>query len=198
MRPTAPIAGRMVRFGVMNVAGGPFACCWSRRCKSFSRMWFGTSAGGAEERLPTTPPFALPHRRYVKQAVLACSAEYLGNDKASYRTVARGALLPYGYETKPGMPMDNRQLSPSTVWRWVAWLGNMRATLQAAYRLIRQKAPQSPLPRQTWAFPPRKYRSKQRARQLARAARMVLAEHVFRRLFATEMFPNFGTAHGFG
>lgn len=198
MRQHVPIAELVVRFAAMIGAPGRFESFSNQRCKSFPRIWFGTSAGFARGASPTIPPFALPRKRYVKQAIVARTAEYLGNDKATYRSVVRGARLPYGYETKPGAPIDNRQLSPTTVWRWIAWLANMPGLLQSVHELIRQKAPETPLLRQTWAFPPSKYRSKQRARQLVEAARMLLAEQVFRRLFSSEMFPYYGIAHGFG
>lgn len=140
----------------------------------------------------------MPHKRYVKQSLFDRAGEYLGNDKATYRSAVRGALLPFGYETPRGAPIDDRQLSPTTVWRWIWWLASMPATLQAVHGLIRQKAPQSPIFRQAWGFPPRKYRSKNRLGQLIEAARMLLANRIFRQLFLTEMFPSYGTAQGFG
>ena len=39
-------------------------------------------------------------------------------------------------------------LAPSTVWRWLSWLGEMTDTLRAAWGLIREKEPNSTLHRQ--------------------------------------------------
>ena len=140
----------------------------------------------------------MPHKRYAKEAILSRTAEYVGHDEASYRTVVRGKLLPLGYETEPESPTDERRLSPSTVWRWISWLAAMPETLQAAAVLIRRKSPASPLFRQVWAFPSRKCRSQKRSGELGQAARMLLTCRVFSELFPNEMFPYFGIVHGFG
>ena len=97
--------------------------------------------------------------------------------------------IPAGKDCVPG-------LAPSTVWRWLSWLGGLENMLREACQLIRQKAPGSALHREAWPVSARKYRSEARRQTLQRAAQCLVSEPLFRELFDQEMFPNFATAHG--
>lgn len=201
------------------VGDAPFESSLTRPSSSCVPGSCDPSAAPAAEPSPTTHPFALPFQRYVKDAVLQRSADYLANEPRSYRHVARDGHRPITYEspacgadrTASVVPrgdgpatidvrclspatIDERSLSPATIWRWVGWLGALRAALRTALELIRQKDPRSTLHRQVCAVPVHKYRTPARRTLLEHALRLLLAAAVFRRLFAEELFPRYATA----
>lgn len=91
---------------------------------------------------------------------------------------AKGRKLPVG-------------LAPSTVWRWLSWLGGMPGTLRSAWDLIRQKEPNSTLHRQSWAVPPGKYRSEKRRNALQQAMQLLAVDRVCEKLFGVGIFPRY-------
>ena len=145
---------------------------------------------------PITRPFALPRKRFVKQPVLEKASEYLGTDH-SYRKTAEheGMAIMYDDRARPNErgPVG---LAPSTVWRWLSWLGGMTDTLRAAWGLIREKEPNSTLHRQPWAVTTRKYRSLNRQHTLQQAMQLLAADRVCERLFGDGIFPRYATGRG--
>lgn len=136
------------------------------------------------------PPFALPHKRFVKQVVLEHSLKFLADDQATYQTATRGELVPLGYEASTA----GKQLRGSTIWRWSGWLGSLKTMLNQVTRLIREKHPQDDLHRIAYDFPARKYRSPTRRERLQDAARLLLqAFPKMRGLFQTDIFTAFAT-----
>jgi hypothetical protein len=149
---------------------------------------------------PTTPPFALPDKQFVQPAVVEKAQAYLGTDH-SYRQVVRHQRQAIVYDDRqPEVPRRGGEpligLAPSTVWRWLSWLGGLSHTLHAACDLIRQKAPASALHREPWALSPRKYRSPQRQETLQQAMQLLAANRLMLRLFGSEIFPQFATRQG--
>lgn len=156
----------------------------------------------------------MPFKRYVKDAVIQRPADYLAHEQRSYRHVSRDGRLSMAYRSQtseaagmgrsvatPGdacAAIDERRFSHVTIWRWLGWLGAMRAALRTALELIRQKDPRNTLHRQVCAVPAHKYRTPARRTLLEQALRLLLAAAVFRRLFAEELFPRFATADGDG
>jgi hypothetical protein len=128
--------------------------------------------------------------------------EYLGSASSSYRGSCQSAGRPLVYDDQqdsgaPGLAKAAAALAPSTVWRWLSWLGDrLQKTLQAARQLIREKEPGSTLHREAWAVAPRKYRSDARRQTLQRALEAIVTQEVFQRLFGKAIFPNFATAYG--
>ena len=154
----------------------------------------------AASRSRITRPFAVPHRRYARLPVREKAKEYLGTD-ASYRTVSHHQGMPILYDDREAnsIPAGKDRvpgLAPSTVWRWLSWLGSLQNILREASQLIRQKAPGSALHREPWPLSTRKYRSDTRDQTLQRAAQCLVIEPLFQELFGRKMFPNFATAHG--
>ena len=94
-------------------------------------------------------------------------------------------------EVQPGIG-----LAPSTLWRWLSWLGGMPKALRAAWGLIRQKEPQSTLHRQSWTVPPGKYRSQHRQATLEQAMQLLAADRVCEGLFGGGIFPRYATGQG--
>ena len=89
----------------------------------------GASAAASGSR--TTRPFALPRKRFVQAPVLEKAGEYLGTEH-SYRRTVKDKGMPIMYDNRK--PAKGRQpvgLAPSTVWRWLSWLGGMPGTLRA-------------------------------------------------------------------
>jgi len=139
----------------------------------------------------------LPHKRFVKEPVLEKSSEYLGTEH-SYRKTVEDQGMPIMYDDRK--PAEKRQpvgLAPSTVWRWLSWLGGMGDTLRVAWELIRQKEPNSTLHRQPWAVSPAKYRSPKRQETLVAAMQVLAADRVCERIFSTGIFPRYATSRGF-
>lgn len=87
-------------------------------------------------------------------------------------------------------------LAPSTVWRWLSWLGGMPGTLRAAWDLIRQKEPDATLHRQLWVVSPRKHRSEQRRDMLLEAMQLLAVDRVCQGFFGTGLFPRYATSRG--
>ena len=84
-----------------------------------------------------------------KPPVLEKAGEYLGTEN-SYRKTVKDQGMPIMYDNrKPAKGWQPVGLAPSTVWRWLSWLGGMPGTLRGAWELIRQKEPDSTLHRQT-------------------------------------------------
>ena len=145
---------------------------------------------------PITRPFALPRKRFVKQPVLEKASEYLGTDH-SYRKTAADEGMPIMYDDRTPAGLEKASgLAPSTVWRWLSWLGGMPDTLRAALGLIREKEPNSTLHRQPWAVTTRKYRSLNRQHTLQQAMQLLAVDRVCERLFGEGIFPRYAISQG--
>ncbi len=144
--------------------------------------------------LPTTRPFALPRKRFVKQPVLEKAAEYLGTSH-SYRRTVEHEKMPIMYDDRA---RPNEQgpvgLAPSTVWRWLSWLGEMTDTLRAAWGLIREKEPNATLHRESWEVAASKYRSLERQQTLQQAMQLLAIDLVCESLFGEGIFPRYATS----
>jgi hypothetical protein len=92
-------------------------------------------------------------------------------------------------------------LSPTTVWRWLSWLGGMPhpqagTRLRAVMGLIREKDPNATLHRELWGVPAEKYRSRRRRDTLQRAMQLLVADRVCAKLFGKGIFPRYGISRG--
>lgn len=96
---------------------------------------------------------------------------------------ARGKQVPWG-------------LAPSTLWRWLSWLGGMTGALRAACELIRQKDPNATLHREAWALPSWKYRSPARQSALQQAMQLFAADRLCEGFFGHGIFPCYAIAQG--
>jgi hypothetical protein len=146
----------------------------------------------------TIRPFALPRKRYTKQPVLEKAGEYLGTEHSYAKTVVdQSQGLPIMYDDRSVTDLQAPVgLAPSTVWRWLSWLGRMPGTLRAAWELIRQKEPDATLHRQAWTVSWRKHRSPQRRETLLEAMRLLAADRVCAGLFGEGIFPRYATSQG--
>jgi hypothetical protein len=138
----------------------------------------------------------LPCKRYVKQPVLEKTSEYLGTNHSCAKTIKhQGMPIMYDDRTPAGLEKA-RGLAPSTVWRWLSWLGGMPHTLRAAWDLIRQKEPNSTLHRQSWVVPHGKYRSEERRDTLQQAMQLFAIDRVCEELFGVGIFPRYAISQG--
>jgi hypothetical protein len=138
----------------------------------------------------------LPRKRFVRQPVLEKAGEYLATDH-SYRKTAAHKGMPIMYDDRTPAGLEKASgLAPSTVWRWLSWLGGMTGTLRAICGLIRQKEPNATLHRHPWAIEPGKYRSLQRQQTLQQAMQLLVADRVCERLFGEGIFPRYAISQG--
>ncbi len=120
------------------------------------------------------------------------SEDYPENEKSYQQTVScEGEAI--GYEEKDGK-IDERQLSPSTPWRWLGFLGSMNNTLSQSLNLIEQKAGQSSIFRQLLPIWPGKYRTDERKLLLQNAWKLLQANRLFKHLFGYPIFPGYEIA----
>jgi hypothetical protein len=136
----------------------------------------------------------LPGKRFAKAPVLEKSSEYVGTDQ-SYAQTTQHQRMAIVYDGRTAMgkriPLG---LAPSTVGRWLSWLGGMTGTLQAAWKLIREKEPNSTLHREPWAISPKKYRSEKRRETLQQAMQLLAADRLCQSLFGAGIFPRYATS----
>jgi hypothetical protein len=136
----------------------------------------------------------LPGKRFVKASVVEKSSESLGTDQTYAQTAKhQGMAITYDDRTPTGkrIPVG---LAPSTVWRWLSWLGGMTGTLRTVWKLIREKEPNSTLHREPWAVPPTKYRSEKRRETLQQAMQLLAADRLCQSLFGAGIFPRYATS----
>lgn len=193
MLKRAPAVARSRRSSFACTTAGGGSSGWSSG--SVSRWPSLGSCGGVACAVasgsPTTHPFALPGKRFVKRPVLEKSSEYLGTDQTYDQTTKhQGMAIVYDGRTATGkgIPLG---LAPSTLWRWLSWLGGMTGALRTAWKLIREKEPNSTLHREPWAVPPTKYRSEKRRETLQQAMQLLAADRVCQSLFGEGIFPRY-------
>jgi len=123
--------------------------------------------------------------------VLEKANEYLGTNH-SYGETVKHEGMPIMYDDR--VEATKRQpvgLAPSTVWRWLSLLGEMRGTLRTATKLIRGKEPDFLVHREACTVPARKYRSHRRRDTLLQAMRLLLVDRVCAKLFGKGIFPRY-------
>lgn len=128
--------------------------------------------------------------------MLEKAKEYLGTDHSYRKTVTDGRMpIMYDNRNAKGRKLPGG-LVPSTVWRWLSWLGGMKNTLRAACELIRQKDSNATLHREPWALPPWKYRSQARQSTLQQAMQLFAADRLCEGFFGQGIFPRYAIAQG--
>jgi len=142
------------------------------------------------------PSFASPHKRYAAASILDRVRRFfqgLGVPCRKAMWVDRQRIV---YAPHNGRE-DLRQLSHTTLWRWLGWLGGTTMLRGEGSKLIRDKDPAVDLFRRPCPLDPRRNRSGQRRQVLQNAARLLDAAERFERLFGAQFFPDFGTGAGF-
>ena len=134
--------------------------------------------------------------------MLEKATEYLGTEHSYARTTEhkeQQQRLPIMYDDRNAQGRKLPEgLAPSTVWRWLSWLGSMPATLRATWDLLRQKEPNAALHRQVWVVPPGKYRRKNQKRHdtLLQAMQLLAADRLCEGVFGQGIFPRYAISQG--
>jgi hypothetical protein len=137
----------------------------------------------------------LPHKRYIHQTIDRKCGVFLGNEN-TYRQSVEEEDRPTIYDKAPRGGESSAALAPSTLWRWLNWMGGHKRTTREALRVIREANPNAALHRQAWAVSPKKYRSESRRQVLEKALELLVTEKIFQRQFNRSLFPHFATACG--
>jgi hypothetical protein len=132
------------------------------------------------------PSFCRPYKRYVLHDMMALSERYVGNDPATYR----------GVTCCIGSGEQGRQLSPTTLWRWVGDLGACERLAQAGLRLLQRQAPELALHRQMRPVAAHKWRSEPRRQRLEQARFFAVVFEAFFRIFGRSLFPRLRNTWG--
>jgi hypothetical protein len=147
------------------------------------------------------PPFALRNKRYTRETILDFSASYLEDEASTYRKAVldEGVAFFHASTTKED-PITNKELAPSSLYRWVTSLGGMMEVLRCAQDLILQKNPASSICRNLAALEvsPKKYIKIARESVLKHCIRLIHLEAEFRAVFHVSIFPFFATKCGWG
>ncbi len=140
------------------------------------------------------PPFALPHKRFVKQGLLAkaqqCLADQPTDRQTTYRESIREQRVPLSYANDH----NGRQFSHVTLWRWLSWLGSLKDLVQWGTQLVLQKDPRADVHRQNCPVALAKVRSPQRRRTLEQATMTLHVADAFFQCFGVSLFTHLGTA----
>jgi hypothetical protein len=137
----------------------------------------------------------LPHKRYVHQTIKQKCGVFLGNED-TYRQSVEEQGRPTVYDEAPCGGESSAALAPSTLWRWLSWMGGHKRTTREALRVIREANPNAALHREAWSISPKKYRSEPRRQVLEKALELLVTEKIFQRQFNRLLFPHFATACG--
>ena len=137
----------------------------------------------------------MPHKRYVLQTIDRKCGVFLGN-QGTYRQSVEEQGRPTVYDEAPRGGDSSAALAPSTLWRWLSWMGGLEKTTRKAFRVIREANASVALHRQGWAVSPKKYRSESRGQVLEKALDLLVTDKIFQRQFNRSLFPHFATACG--
>lgn len=168
-------------------------------------------------RLPTTPTFVLPYKRFATPDLLARARRYLEESRLSYRQTVRHNRCRIGYPLPaPTPPADCSWESPSVwaidaspvadqsvvdhglVWRFLTWLGSLTGMLDQARAMVLKSRPHSLCHRLEGSVDPHKARSGQRRATLETARQLLQVIPEWEACYGHKFFPRFATRAGFG
>ena len=130
------------------------------------------------------PDFAIPHKHYTRPTITGFSARYLNSEDITYRQ----ALMVD--DSVPGYPQNDATLAPTTIHRWITTLSRLTQTSRTALILLLQENPVSSICRNLArvVIPQRKYKTKQRKKQLINCQQLMIVEAFFQATFKTSIF----------
>jgi len=140
------------------------------------------------------PDFAIPHKHYTRPTITGFSARYLNSEDITYRQ----ALMVD--DSVPGYPQNDATLAPTTIHRWITTLSRLTQTSRTALILLLQENPVSRICRNLArvVIPQRKYKTKQRKKQLINCQLMMIVEAFFQAAFKTSIFTKLAISCAFG
>jgi hypothetical protein len=106
------------------------------------------------------PPFALPNKQYISINIEQLCKKYIEDPLSTYRKIAPNI----GYQNDAPTVIDERQLSHSTLWRWIPCLEQMSQNLANLLNLTCKQLFDHPFFSNNiqYAIPARKYRTQNR------------------------------------
>ena len=130
------------------------------------------------------PDFAIPQKHYTRPTITGFSARYLNSEDITYRQ----ALMVD--DSVPGYPQNDATLAPTTIHRWITTLSRFIQTCRTALTLLLQENPVSSICRNLArvVIPQRKYKTKQRKKQLINCQQLMMVEAFFQATFKTSIF----------
>lgn len=145
------------------------------------------------------PEFALPYKRYLRDTILEKSTKYVEGDlpeekdQISYRSLTKENKMAIAYDVTEDGHIDDRQLSHTTIHRWLSTLSCLPNTLKRAKQLIKQKSSTSTIFRKILPVSPNKYRSDDRKKVLQNCRILLQVDQEYRKIFGPSVFPHLGT-----
>ncbi len=139
---------------------------------------------GCDKTFTNYPDFAIPHKHSTRPSITGFSANYVESDKMTYQ---QAVMVD---NSAPGYPQNDATLAPSTIHRWITSLGRLTNTCRTALILLLQENPVSSICRNLapLIISPRKYKTKQRKKQLISCRQLMIVEAFFQATFKTSIF----------
>ena len=130
------------------------------------------------------PDFAIPQKHYTRPTITGFSDRYLNSEDITYRQ----AVMVDG--SVPGYPQNDTTLASSTIHRWITTLSRFIQTCRTTLTLLLQENPVSSICRNLArvVIPQRKYKTKQRKKQLINCQQLMIVEAFFQATFKTSIF----------
>jgi hypothetical protein len=184
------------------------------------------NAYAAARRLPTTPFFVLPYKRFATPCLIQPTERFLRDSqdedsngdqphhaKVGYRDAVKHNRQRVGYPIQQASLQDTETapdktpseaasfhqpiIDHSLIWRMVGWLGGLTFALDTACRMILQRNPNSLCHRYTSNIRRAKARSDQRQKTLETADHLLRVIVEWEAIFGEKFFPRFATRSGF-
>ena len=140
------------------------------------------------------PDFAIPHKHYTQPTITGFSERYVESDDKTYQN----SVMVDG--SVPGYPQGDATLAPSTAHRWITTLARFDQTCRTALSLLLQQNPALSICRDLarLTVAQRKYKSKQRKKQLIGCRQLIIIEAFFQATFKKSIFTKLATRCAFG
>jgi hypothetical protein len=158
-------------------------------------------------RLPTTPTFVLPYKRFATPCLLTRAEDYLQDPAITYRKTVRHERRVIAYTHPPQRAVSKHAseheyceeaiVDHSLIWRMVGWLGSLTLVLDQARAMILQRNPESTCHRVDGSVDPHKARSLDRMAKLETARQLLQIIPEWEACFGCRFFPRFATRAGF-
>ena len=139
---------------------------------------------GCAKTFTNYPDFAIPHKHYTQPTIMGFADTYIQDDDMTYQQ----ALMVDN--SVPGYPQNDATLAPSTIHRWITTLSRFTKTCRTALILLLQENPALSIYRDLarLIIPQRKYKTKQRKKQLINCRQLMIVEAFFQATFKTSIF----------
>jgi hypothetical protein len=158
-------------------------------------------------RLPTTPTFVLPYKRFATPCLLTRAEDYLQDPAITYRKTVRHERRVIAYTRPPQRTVSKHAsehehcedaiVDHSLIWRMLGWLGSLTLVLDQARAMILQRNPESTCHRVDGSVDPHKARSLDRMAKLETARQLLQIIPEWEACFGCRFFPRFATRAGF-